>query len=262
MSKDAEAEVPKLLEQGDYLGAVRVIRGAARAVPDSELGAAVSPEFDPQVIGAIREERDEAEAVFLMAAALNDRSGSELLAVEVFKAAADLGSSSALEYVGNLLDWLGAYEQAIPYLRRARDIDLTDPAMVAGCLGHALRETGQSGAEVEDLLREGAAVHDGFAVDFAEVLIEKQAFGEAATLLKRLTETGVFGAAIKYGNLLDDELDEPGLAINAYLTGIEQGDSHCAYNLAVLYDGQGDDRSAAEYLALARQMGDMSEWQS
>ncbi|MFE6997430.1 hypothetical protein ACFVAE_15810 [Microbacterium sp. NPDC057659] len=249
-----------LLEHGEYLAVIELIRSLQGEVPDSEIAAGMLPGFDPWVVGAIRAEENDADAVVLLAEEYNRHGGHELLAAAMFKFAADRGSSDALEYVGNLLDWLGAYEQAIPYLRRARELDLTDPAMVAGCLGHALRETGHSGPEVEDLLREGAEVHDDFGIDFADVLIENEALREAAALLKRLTASSVYGAAIKYGNLLDDELDEPELAIEAYLTGIEQGDGHSAYNLALLYDDQGDDRLSAKYLALARKMGDMTAW--
>lgn len=113
------------------------------------------------------------------------------------------------------------------------------PAWIAGLLGRARHQLGDSGDEVEELLRVASQEHFEFGVDYANLLRSREAYADAIPLLRDLVANDVPGSAIVLGNLLDDELDDPEGAIEAYRVGIEQGDSHGAYNLAILYHHRG-----------------------
>lgn len=116
------------------------------------------PEFDPECIEMIRDQVSEADAIFMLGAECWGQSERTLEAVEILRLAVDAGSPRALEAIGDALDWLGAYEQAIPYLERAHAEGVGDQAWLAGVLGHARRELGVDGRDVDDLLREGGVI--------------------------------------------------------------------------------------------------------
>ncbi|MHC9046105.1 hypothetical protein ACYX8G_16090 [Microbacterium saperdae] len=244
----------------DYLGAVRILRGAGVALPAEKAALFFFPEFGPGAIEAIRGEAAEAEAVYVLATEYWSVSEHKLEAVDILRVAIDAGSAPALEVIGDALDWLGAYEQAIPYLQRARAEGIGYQAWIAGLLGHARRELRDRGDDVHELLREGASEHVEFGVDFAHSLLERDALEEARTLLRRLVEQNVPGSHIMLGNLLDDEFDDPEGAAVAYLGGIAEGDSHSAYNLAILHHHQGNVDESDHFRRIAREMGDLSAW--
>lgn len=250
----------RAVELRDYLGAVRILRNAGVTLAAEKAALFFFPEFSPGSIETIRVEAAEAEAVSILASEYWGVSEHKLEAVDILRVAIDAGSTPALEVIGDALDWLGAYAQAIPYLQRARAEGIGYQTWIAGLLGHARREMGDRGDDVHDLLREGASERVDFGVDFAHSLLERNAFEEARTLLRRLVEQNVPGSHIMLGNLLDDEFDDPEGAAVAYLGGIAGGDSHSAYNLGILHHHRGAPEKSAHYLALARKKGNLSAW--
>lgn len=264
LSTDEAATAGDALERAiglrDYLGVVRILQGAGVMMPAEQAALFFFPEFSPESIELIRSAPTDAGALYDLASEYWGVSEHKLEAIDILRVAIDAGSPAALEVIGDALDWLGAYEQAIPYLERVRAEGIGHPTWIAGLLGHSRRELGERGEDVHELLREGASEHVEFGVDFAHSLLERDALEEARTLLRRLVEQNVAGSHIVLGNLLNDEFDDQVGAIDAYLGGIEEGDSHSAYNLAILHHHAGNSDESAHFRRIAREMGDLSSW--
>lgn len=248
------------VRRGDYLNSIHLLRILSTSVSTRDLASVFYDSFAPESIELILDAADDGESLYRLAAEFWDADEWKLAAIEVFRAAIDQGSRQALEAIGDSLDWLGAYEEAIPYLERTRREGIGRPAWTAGLLGHARYQLGDSSAEVAELLRTGASEHTEFGVDYANLLRKRGSYPEAVTLLRELVAANVPGSALVLGNLLDDEFDDPQGAIGAYRRGIEQGDSHSAYNLAILYHHRGRNVLAKKFRAIAREMGDHSAW--
>jgi len=253
-------EFRELIRRGDFLGSVRVLRAIASSVPAAELARSYYETFAVESIDSIVNAADEGEALYLLGMEFWDAADWKFAAIDVFRSAVEKGSERALEAIGDFLDWLGAYEEAIPFLERAREKGIGKSTWIAGLLGHARQHLGDSSREVEELLREGASEHSEFGVDYVNLLRARGAFDDAIPLLRDLVAKDVPGSPIILGNLLDDEFDDPKGAIDAYQRGIEQGDSHSAYNLAILYRNRGAVALAAKFRRIAQEMGDLSAW--
>lgn len=187
-----------------------------------------------------------------------DQSGSELLAVEILTEAAMLGADDALLSVAEALFWLGADEDAVVHLERARELRVGDPARVSGMLGESRLSLGDKSRDVENLLAEGTAVHPEFGVSYAKMLRLRGEHDAARVVLEALVDSNEYGAALHLGNLLDDEFGETEAAISSYLRGIDTGDAYSAFNLAVLYYRRDDLVEAERFLSVAREMGDLT----
>lgn len=209
-------------------------------------------------VQAIAEAPTLATALHELGGRLWDQPGSELIAVEILKEAAKLGAEGALISLAEALFWLGADEDAVIHLERARELRVGDPARVSGMLGEARLSLGDESRDVEDLLAEGAAVHPEFGVSYAKMLRIRGEHDAARAVLEALVHSNEYGAALHLGNLFDDEFGEAEAAISSYLRGIDTGDAHSAFNLAVLYYGRDDLVEAERFLRVAREMGDLT----
>jgi tetratricopeptide (TPR) repeat protein len=260
MSEGAWQEVERALTARDLVVFVAVVRSRKDDLPAGEVASLLHPEFDVEVITRMQDVAELGDALFELGAELWNHSDTVLAAIDAFRDGAEHGSRPALEAVGESLAWMGAYEQAIPYLDRTRSTGVGRPAWIAGLLGHARFELGDDSDDVEELLREGALQHTDFGVDLATLLYRHEAFEEALPLLRDLVAQNVPGSHIILGNVLEDPLDDYAGAIEAYLGGIEEGDSHSAYNLAILYRNRDAPELADHYRKLARTMGDLTRW--
>lgn len=244
----------------DLVNEIRSLRTGAGSAPVLEALLAGRASAAAEAMAAVREAASLEYAIFEVGARLWSEDGQELLALEIFREAARRGSREAEAALGDALVWMGAYEDAITVLQSSRASRKGDQAKVSGLLGKSLFALGDQSAAVEELLREGAAEYEEFGLDHAMILLHRGSQGEAVTILRALTESGVFGSALLLGNILDDDLDDSEGAQTAYMKGIQSGDAHSAYNLAVLHYRHDRVAEARHYLAVARRMGDLSEF--
>ena len=217
-----------------------------------------SPGFANEAVRAIAEAPTLAAALHELGGHLWDQSGNELFAVDILKEAAKLGAGGAFISLAEALFWLGADEDAVIHLARARELRVGDPAKVSGMLGEVRLSLGDASRDVENLLAEGAAVHPEFGVSYAKMLCVCGEHDAARAVLEALVDSNEYGAALHLGNLLDDVFGETEAAISSYLRGIDTGDAHSAFNLAVLYYGRDDLVEAERFLRVAREMGDLT----
>ncbi|QMU96084.1 hypothetical protein FVO59_01900 [Microbacterium esteraromaticum] len=96
-------------------------------------------------------------------------------------------------------------------------------------------------------------------MEYAAVLTEGGKYAEARVVLEALMRAGVYGAALRLGNLLDDILGDTDAAVDAYAEGVQSGDAHAAYNLGALFYRDADYVESERYFELAREMGDTTE---
>ena len=245
---------------GDYPTAVALARAAASPEALAGLDGLLPRETAVDAVGLIQGAASDAEAMFLLGAALWELPGSELLAMAIMRSAVDAGSPEGLLALAEALEWFGAFEQAIPLLEKARSQGMGDSAKIAALLGRARSVLGERSADVEALLREGATEHRWAGVEYARVLRERGAYREAAEILQPLVQQQEYGAATLLGNLLCDELHDHAGAMNAYRLGIATGDAFSALNLAIMLWQRGDALEADRFRRLAREMGDLTEW--
>lgn len=246
-------------ERSDYRGVALAIQRGVEEFGADHASAVLASEFSIDGLKSIKDAASDADAVYLLGVELWTHSVGQLEAVVALREADSLGSEEAVAFLGDILSSLGAHEEAIGFLRRARDGGFGNRAWVAGLLGSSLREVGEFGAEVEELLREGAEEYDDFGVDYSKVLRARGADDEAAAVLRPLVTEGVYGAAIQLGNLLSENSDIEG-AVEAYLKGVESNDGHSALNLAILYHEEGKESDSRYYKLVARDLGDMTAW--
>ncbi|GAB3599110.1 hypothetical protein GCM10027408_18220 [Microbacterium tumbae] len=213
-----------------------------------------------EIVYYVREAESDADALAILAAYIWAVSGSEIEGIEIFRQAVSMGSTKALPDLGEALSWMGAYEQAVPILRRAIEARSGDRNLLFGLLGQALWRIGVHDADITEFLAAGAEHFDRFGIEYAHGLIRLHRFEEARALLNRLINAEECGAAIMLANLLRDEFDDESSAEVAYRRGVEEGDAFSAYNLALMLRRQGRDDESSIYLRRARRMGDMSEW--
>lgn len=251
-------EVKHARETSDYRSVAAAIKRGVDEV-GSDAAVLLESEFSIEGLTSIHDAETEADAVYLLGVELWGHSVGQLEAVVALREAESLGSEEAVAFLGDVLSSFGAHEEAIGFLRRARDRGYGNRAWVAGLLGASLSELGETGDEAEELLREGAEVYAEFGVDYAKVLHARGADDEAAVVLRLLVADGVYGAAIQLGNLLSERSDIDG-AVEAYLKGVESKDGHSALNLAILYHEEGQEADSRYYKLVARDLGDMTEW--
>ncbi|MBE7955228.1 hypothetical protein ABTZ44_15565 [Microbacterium oxydans] len=256
---DWSEEVKHAREASDYRSVAAAIKRGVDEVGSDHAAVLLESEFSVEGLKSIHDAETDADAVYLLGVELWGHSVGQLEAVVALREAESLGSEEAVAFLGDVLSSFGAHEEAIGFLRRARDRRYGNRAWVAGLLGASLYELGETGDEVEELLREGAEVFADFGVDYAKALRARGADDEAAVVLRPLVADGVYGAALQLGNLLSDNSDIEG-AVEAYLKGVESKDGHSALNLAILYHEEGQDADSRYYKLVARDLGDMTEW--
>lgn len=253
------AEVERAREESDYRGFAVALQRGVRDVGPQRAAAILGSEFLIDGLKNIEEAARDADAVYLLGVDLSARPDRQAEAVAALRMAESLGSEDAVAFLGDVLSSLGAHEEAVVFLRRARSAGFGNRAWVAGLLGPSLRELGESGPEAEELLREGAEMFADFGVDYAKALRARGAEDDAEAVLRSLVSDGVYGAAIQLGSLLSAKSDIEG-AIAAYLEGIQSKDGHSALNLAILLHDEGREADSRYYKIVARELGDMTDW--
>ncbi|WP_460784299.1 tetratricopeptide repeat protein [Microbacterium tumbae] len=245
-----------------YLDWIRDVRLGISDQLSDHLGATLAADAAEveEIVYYVREAESDADALAILAAYIWAVSGSEIEGIEIFRQAVSMGSTKALPDLGEALSWMGAYEQAVPILRRAIEARSGDRNLLFGLLGQALWRIGVHDADITEFLAAGAEHFDRFGIEYAHGLIRLHRFEEARALLNRLINAEECGAAIMLANLLRDEFDDESSAEVAYRRGVEEGDAFSAYNLALMLRRQGRDDESSIYLRRARRMGDMSEW--
>lgn len=256
---DWSKEVESARERSDYRSLVIAIQRGVKEVGPEHAALILESEFSIEGLKSVETAATDADAVYLLGVELWAHRLGQLEAVAALREADALGSEEAVAFLGDVLNSLGAYGEAIGFLRRARNGRFGDPAWVAGLLGSSLSALGESGTEVEELLREGAERYADFGVDYAKVLRARGADSEAAVVLRPLVAEAVYGAALQLGNLLSENSDIDG-AVAAYLKGVESNDAHSALNLAILYHAEGLEAECQYYKLVARELGDATEW--
>lgn len=244
----------------DLMNEVRSLRGggdSSRFLEQLFRGNEIDP---AEVIDAVRGAASLENAIYQVGVGLWSIDGEELLALEILREANHHGSREAEVALGEALVWMGAYEEAITVLESACENKNGDKAKVLGLLGESRFAMGDQSEAIEELLREGASEYEEFGIDYATILRRRGAYNDAVSVLRTLAASGVFGSALLLGNILDDDLGDSDGARAAYLHGIQSGDAHSAYNLAVLLYRHDETDEARKYLALARRMGDMAEF--
>ncbi len=242
------------IASGDFHAAIETLK--ALRVGD---GNSLEPALNAEQISLILSAASPAQALYLFGTAVWSMDGYELLGLKILIDAAAHGSEAAVSAVGEGLSWLGMPEHAIEWLERAWDAASDRKTWIGGLLGESLQATDQHDERVLALLERAAEEDDSFGVSFAIELCEFGELEQARSCLEGLTERGVYGAAIKLGNLLVDELDDPVGAERAYRAGVRQGDGHSAYNLGVLLQKQGRRSEADDAFREALQLGDYTE---
>lgn len=195
-----------------------------------------------------------------------NEGGREREAIPYLLDAAEAGVSDAIGRLGDCLHWMGEFDEAIPWLERAIDQRdemsdflssyLSTPVLV-GRLGEALLAVGRDRDRALGLLRSAAETVPESGVLLAHEVLKDGEIEEARRLLVQSLEAGSREAPLLLGNLLSDEFDDTAGAMWAYRVGIERGDAHSAYNLAVDLADEGAVTEALELFATARRMGDM-----
>ena len=187
----------------------------------------------------------------------------ELRGIEVLKEAAGIGSAEAIGAVGRALLWMGDVAAARDWLERALEVEGGDSPDVRGDLGEVLWALSVDDAlRIEALLRSGMSASLNYGVTLSKLLEMQGRYDEERLLLVDLVEGGVYGAAIRLGNLLDGRFADVSAAEEAYGKGIDSGDGFSAFNLAILRWRAGDFAGAAHYRKIARSMGDLTPWPS
>lgn len=210
-----------------------------------------------EALCGIREQTDQGAALLRLGAELWSHEGGELQAIEVFRVAAQQGSPEAVAAAGESLHWMGDDERARGYLELAVQNDATRTPWLEGLLGETLLKVSDP-ATAREFLRSAYVAHDEFGLPLAVSLQDDGDTDDARRILEHLMTIGVYGAAIRLGNL-HDEHGNSDAAIAAYQRGIESGDGHAAYNLGLLYFARHDTEAAARAFVQAKALGDMTE---
>jgi tetratricopeptide (TPR) repeat protein len=177
------------------------------------------------------------------------------MGLHLMEAAADAGSTEAIAALGEALHWMGNSQAATPWLEKALRVGASRASWIHGLLGEAYASTGRPREAIESL-ELAAQDYSEFGVPLAKALIACGRLEEGRTLLETLVDSGEYGAAIQLGNLLSEEGDDDG-AERAYRAGIETDDENSAFNLGLLYEGQGRHEEAREAFAMAEVLRDI-----
>ncbi len=244
-----------LVDSGEYLKAVHWLRG--------HLGTVAHIPDDAWILGSLlrgdelrraAEAESVEEAIHLVGSAIWARDGGELLGLAVLKVAAALSVEAAAAY-GAAAHWFGDESEALIWLRIAIASPQTDTPWLRGLLGEACLESGIVDEAILHL-RSGLEDHLEFGVPLSKALTRAGLMSENEMLLRRLTDAGEYGAAIRLGNLLEERGDWED-AEKAYVLGIASGDAFSAYNLGLLYERQGRIDESRAMFAKARAGGDL-----
>ncbi|BFM26298.1 tetratricopeptide (TPR) repeat protein [Microbacterium testaceum] len=237
--------------ENDYLELVRRVRaaGLGDASHFSNSGILLSPE----VVDELRRAEDTPSALFALGAHVWGEEGSELEAIEIFRSASLLGSLDALKALGVALNWMGAHEGAVTWLRQALEKEPDNPQL-HGLLGESLLALGQL-EPAEPHLR-SALIDPSFYMPLARIVQLRGDMDEYRRLVFIASDADVYGSHILAGNILSDCGDLDG-AKCMYQRGIETDDAHSAFNLATIYYSQGELSLSEEMFRRAREMGDL-----
>lgn len=262
-SREPESRFRRALARGRYDDAVAAI-GSERL----SVGGERSCDWklaDPEGIVTpgdrvdVRNASSLGESLYELGVALWAQSGCEMVAIDIFSAAVEEGSTRAIRTLGESLHWFGFSERALPWLQVAAEDPQNDTAWMMGLLGEALIATSGDQWDAACYLRIGADSHQKFGVPLAKLLVQQSDWDSARRLLETLVEERVYGAALLLGNLMQDHFRDFSQAERAYRRGIESADAFSAYNLGVMYWSQGRSADGVEAFALARSMGDLTD---
>lgn len=256
---DGDRAIAELILRGSFALAadlikmdIDVLRQDSR-VATSGLVVDAGSAIDLEMLESIARDDTEADAVYDLGVALWAGDGTELLAMDAFRVAADAGSTSAASALGEALNWFGNDQAALRWLEKAANDGAGNP-WILGLLGESRLRLGDSEGALP-LLERAARDHPTFGVPLARLLAQKGQVAEAIEVLTPLSDTE-YGAAVLLGNALKSQ-GRPDEAIRAYEAGVRSGDAHSAYNLGLLYSELGARTRAEDAFRVARDMGDL-----